>query len=126
MIGEMVCLTQPFKVIPMLVVRVQDVIAGGQFRPTDGLRDVQEAARPGTVLAVMEPLYDGGSDGIPPGSRCLANVYSSFHDRLDDPDLGMATWLFYHAIDATAVIHAGGLRLRALLLPVQTLVLSGH
>ena len=126
MVGEMVCFSQPFKIIPMLVVRVQNVIAAGQFRPTDQLRDVQETARPGTVLVIMEPLYDGGAEGVPPGSRCLANVYSSFHDRLDDPEIGMATWLFYHAVDATAFIHAGGLRLRALFLPVQTLVLSGH
>jgi hypothetical protein len=31
-----------------------------------------------------------------------------------------------HAIDATGLVHAAILRLQALLLPVQTLVLGGH
>jgi len=108
------------------VVAVQNVIAGGQFRPTDQLRDVADLGRPGTVTAYLEPLYEGGADGVPPGSRCIANGYTSFHDRLDDPNLGTGTWLFYHAVDATAVVHAAVLRLQALLFPVQTLVFSGH
>jgi multidrug resistance efflux pump len=126
MIGEMVCFSKPFKVIPMVVVRVQEVIAAGQFRPTDQLREVREAALPGTVTVFMEPLYEGGTDDVPPGSRCMANGYTSFHDRLDDPDIGIGSWLFYHAVDATAFVHAGGLRIRALFLPIQTLVFSGH
>jgi multidrug resistance efflux pump len=126
MIGEITCFSQPFTVIPVVITQVQRVIAAGQFRPTDELRDLQQVARPGTMTVAMEPLYEGGGDGVPPGSKCIANAYSSFHDRLDDENLGTATWLFYHAVDATGVVHAAILRIQALLLPVQALVLSGH
>jgi multidrug resistance efflux pump len=125
-IAEMTCFSKPFTIIPMVVTRVQDVIAAGQFRPTDQLRDVEEAARPGTITVVMEPLYAGQADDVPPGSKCIANAYTSFHDRLDDEDVGTSTWLFYHAVDAVGVVHAAILRIQALLLPVQTLVFSGH
>lgn len=126
MVGEMVCLSKPFTVIPMVVVQVQDVIAAGQFRPSDQLRDFTGTARPGTVTAFMEPLYKGSADDVPPGSRCVVNGYTSFHDRLDDPGTGVLAWLFYHTVDATAFIRAKELRIRALLMPVTTLVFSGH
>lgn len=126
MVAEMTCFSKPFTIIPMVVTRVQDVIAAGQFRPTDALRDVTEADRPGTVRATLEPLYEGGADGIPRGSRCIAAVYTSFHEALETEELGLGTWLFYHMVDATAVVHAAGLRIRAMLFPIQTLVFSGH
>ncbi len=126
MIAEMVCLSKPFTVIPMVVVNVQEVIAAGQFRPTDQLRDIRDFGGPGTITAFLEPLYEGGTDDLPPGSRCIANGYTSFHDRLDDPGLSTATWLFYHAVDTVGIVHAAILRMQALMLPVQMLVFSGH
>jgi len=125
-IGEITCFSKPFTIIPVVVTQVQSVIAAGQIRPTDQLRDVQEVARPGTITVAMEPLYEGQADDVPPGSKCIANAYSSFHDRLDEPGIGTGTWLFYHAVDATGVVHASILRIQALLLPVETLVFSGH
>lgn len=126
MVGEITCFSKPFTIIPVVVTNVQKVIAAGQFRPTDQLRDVQEVARPGTITVSMEPLYEGGADDVPPGSKCIANAYTSFHDRLDDEGISTADWLFYHAVDATGVVHAGVIRIQALLFPIQTLVLSGH
>ncbi|MCU9846639.1 biotin/lipoyl-binding protein [Defluviimonas sp. WL0024] len=126
MVGEILCLSKPFTIIPTVVVSVQDVIASGQFRPTDRLVDATEAARPGTVTVAMEPLYPGSADDVPPGSKCIVNAYTSFHDRLDEGGLGFGTWIFYHAVDATAVVHAAVLRIQALIVPVQTLVFSGH
>jgi hypothetical protein len=73
----------------------------------------------------MEPLFAGHADAIPPGSACIANAYTSFHDRLDDPDLSMAAWLGMHAVDTVGLIHAILLRSQTLLLPVRSLVLSG-
>lgn len=125
-IGELTCFSKAFTIIPVVVTEVQSVIAAGQIRPTDRLRDVQEVARPGTITVTMEPLYEGLADDVPPGSKCIANAYTSFHDRLEEPELGLGPWLFYHAVDAVAVVHAGGLRIKALLLPIQTLVFSGH
>ncbi|MFO1121914.1 MAG: HlyD family secretion protein, partial [Hyphomicrobiales bacterium] len=41
-------------------------------------------------------------------------------------DLGPLTRFALHAVDATALVHALILRVQALLLPIQTLVLGGH
>ncbi|MCA1491420.1 HlyD family secretion protein, partial [Ensifer sp. NBAIM29] len=64
--------------------------------------------------------------GIPPGSSCIANAYTSNHDELQSPGISTARWLYLHMIDAVGLVHAMILRLQALLLPVQTLVLTGH
>ncbi|WP_340109599.1 HlyD family secretion protein [Pikeienuella sp. HZG-20] len=126
MVGEITCFSKPFSIIPVVVTSVQSVIASGQFRPSDTLVDAPQFARPGTLTVAMEPLYPGGADDVPPGSKCLANGYSSFQDELEEGDIGWGSWIFYHAVDATAVVHAAVMRIQALLLPVRTLVLSGH
>lgn len=126
MIGEVTCSARPFVIIPMVVTEVQAVIASGQLRPTDQLVDVQNLARPGTLTAFLEPLYPNGLDGIPPGSNCIANAYTSNHDRLASPDVGALERFWLHMIDTVGLVHAMILRLQALLLPVQTLVLGGH
>ena len=75
----------------------------------------------------MEPLYEGGFDKIPPGSRWFyRNAYTSNHDRLAEEDLSTVQWLFFHVVDATGLVHAMILRIQAILLPLQTLVLGGH
>lgn len=126
MIAEIGCLSKPFSVVPMVIVGVQDVIPSGQFRPSDQLRDPQDNTRPGTITAFMEPLYEGGIDRLPPGSNCIANAYTSNHDRLEHEEMGTAKRIGLHVIDTIGVVHAAGLRLRMLLLPVMTLVFSGH
>lgn len=127
MVGEIGCMTKPFTVIPMVVVAVQDVIATGQLRPTDELRDLKNMREPGTITVIMEPLYAGMVEPPPPGSNCIANVYTSNHARLQEDDsLGTGERLFLHVVDTIGVVHAAGLRLRLLLMPVTTLVLSGH
>ena len=126
MIAEATCIGKPFTVIPMVVTQVQDVIASGQFRPTDQLIDVAQTARPGNITAFLEPLYPGGLEGVPPGGSCIANAYTDNHDELESGDVGTARWLFLHMVDAVGVVHAAILRVQALLLPVQTLVLTGH
>lgn len=126
MYAEMGCLSKPFTIIPMVVVEIQDVIPSGQVRPSDQLRDPQDNPRPGTLTVYLEPLYAGQTDDIPPGSTCLANAYTNNHDRLSDPELGFGSWAFLHMVDTVGIVHALLLRLQMLLLPVQTLVFSGH
>ena len=58
-LAEVFCLYKPFKVVPMLVTYVQDVIASGQLRPTDSIIDIQHRARPGTLTVWLEPLFLG-------------------------------------------------------------------
>jgi multidrug resistance efflux pump len=125
-VAELLCMSKPFVIIPMVIVDVQDVIASGQLRPSDQLVDAPSTSAPGSIVAFLEPIYPGQTDDIPPGSRCLANAYTSNHDRLDDPDLGIGQRMFLHVVDTVGLIHAAGLRLRAILMPLQTLVFTGH
>jgi multidrug resistance efflux pump len=126
MIGEVACMAKPWQIIPMVVTEVQDVIASGQIRPTDQLIDLQQVQQGGTITVIMEPLYEGALDGLPRGATCIANAYTSNHDRLDDPGLGAVHRLALHAVDTVGLVHALILRIQALLLPIQTLVLKGH
>ncbi|MEX0366451.1 MAG: HlyD family secretion protein [Ruegeria sp.] len=126
MVAEIGCMTKPFTVVPMVVVAVQDVIPSGQIRPSDQLLEPQNSPPPGSILVYLEPLYDGMADALPPGSNCLANVYTSNHHRLEHEELGTGQRIFLHVVDTIGVVHAAGLRLRLLLMPVQTLVFSGH
>ncbi|MFT2212340.1 HlyD family secretion protein [Rhizobium giardinii] len=126
MIAEATCVGKPFTILPMVVTGVQDVIAAGQLRPTDQLVDVQQMGKPGTLTVFLEPLYGGELEGIPPGSSCIANAYTNNHDALADENIGTLQWLYLHVVDAVGLVHAMILRMQAVLLPVQTLVLSGH
>lgn len=126
MIAEISCLSNPYEIIPMVVVDVQNVIASGQFRPTDQLIDQQLRGQPGSIVAMMEPLYEGGLRNVPPGSKCVANAYTSNHERLALKQDGFFEALYLHAIDAVGLVHAAILRAQALLMPVRILVLSGH
>src|SRR5215207_6941660 len=79
MAAEVTCVSKPMTIIPMVVTGVQDYIAAGQFRTGEQLFDAQQVARPGTILVFLQPMYDGGLDGVTPGSSCIANAYSSNH-----------------------------------------------
>jgi len=126
MISEVTCIARPFTIIPMVVTDVQTVIASGQVRASDQLIDAQQLAAPGTVTAILEPLFPDQYGNILPGSSCIANVYTSSHDELASSDTGTFRKLFLHAVDATAMVHAIILRMQAVMAPVQTLVLTGH
>ncbi|MBS9718824.1 HlyD family secretion protein [Pseudohalocynthiibacter aestuariivivens] len=126
MIGEITCMSLPFTIVPMKVVTVSNYISAGQFRPSDQLLDIQDRARPGTITVYMEPLFEGSTDKIFRGSKCIANIYTNNHDRLAHEDLGSLEWTFLHVVDTVGVVHASLLRIQALMLPVQNLVLTGH
>jgi multidrug resistance efflux pump len=126
MIAEVTCVSKPFTVIPMVVTDVQEYIAAGQFRGGEQLIDAQQVARPGTLLAFLEPLYKGGLDDITPGSSCIANAYSNNHDTIVAKDTSTTKGVVLHVVDALGLVHALILRLQALVLPFKTLVFSGH
>ena len=67
----------------------------------------------------------GQADPIPPGSACVANAYTSNHDRLSDPSLGTFHRIALHVVDTVGIVHAILLRSQVVLLPVRTLVFSG-
>lgn len=126
MVAEATCMSKPWSVIPMVVTNVQDYIAAGQFRGGEQLIEAQSTIRPGTILVFLEPLFEGGLNGVTPGSSCIANAYTSNHELIASKDVGALRRFALHAVDAVGLVHAMLLRIQALLLPVQTLVLSGH
>jgi multidrug resistance efflux pump len=126
MLAEATCVSRPWTIIPMVVTGVQDYIAAGQFRGGEQLVDPQQVTRPGTILARLEPLYEGGLDGVTPGSSCIANAYSNNHELLASKDVGFFRGIALHAVDAVGIVHAMLLRIQALMLPIKTLVFSGH
>jgi hypothetical protein len=126
MVAEAACISKPWKVIPMVVTGVQNYIAAGQFRGGEQLVDAQQVRAPGTILTFLEPIYQGGLDGVTPGSSCVVNAYTSHHELIASKETGAFKRFALHAVDATGLVHAMLLRIQALLLPIQTLVLSGH
>jgi multidrug resistance efflux pump len=126
MVAEATCISKPWAIIPMVITSVQDYIAAGQFRGGEQLVDAQQSVRPGTILVMMEPIFKGGLEGVTPGSSCIANAYTSNHDRIASKETGALKGFALHVVDAVGIVHAMLLRIQALLLPVKTLVLSGH
>jgi multidrug resistance efflux pump len=127
MYAEITCPSLPLKVIPMVVVDVQEAVSTGQVRTADQLMDVAQIVRsPGTVLAFMEPVYEGGLDDLPLGAVCLANAYSDNHELLESGQVGGLHAVWLHVIDALALMHAAILRAQALQMPIKLLVLSEH
>src|SRR6185437_4960028 len=126
MVAEATCISRPWVIVPLVVTSVQDFIAAGQVRTSEVLIDPQNLQRPGSILVFLEPLFKGGLDGVTPGSTCIVNAYTSNHDVIADPKTGALKGFALHAVDATGLVHALLLRIQALLLPIKTLVLSGH
>lgn len=126
MAAEVTCASRPWTIIPMVVTQVQEFIAAGQVRAGEQLIDVQQVSRPGTLTVFMEPLYEGGLQGITPGSSCIANAYSNNHELLASGKVGLGRWIYLHIVDTVSIVHAMILRLQALVLPIKVLVFSGH
>ena len=126
MVAEATCISKPWVIIPLVVTNVQNYIAAGQFRGGEQLLEAQNTTRPGTILVFMEPLYKDGLDGVTAGSSCIANAYTSNHELISSGKLSSFKSFALHVVDATGLVHAMLLRIQALLLPIKTLVLSGH
>jgi multidrug resistance efflux pump len=126
MIGEVACNTLPWRVIPVVVAAKQDYIAAGQFRGGEQLTDFTNAGGQGSVLVHLEPLYEGGIDEVTPGSNCMANLYSNHHDEIAAEGTSTARRIGLHVVDALGLVHAMLLRVQVVVMPVKTLVLSGH
>jgi multidrug resistance efflux pump len=126
MVAEATCASKPLTIIPMVVTGVQDFIAAGQIRAGEQLIDPLQVTRMGTLLVIVEPLYDDGLNGVTPGSSCIVNAYTNNHERLEKEKLGLFTRVYLHIVDTVGLVHAIILRAQALLFPIRTLVLGGH
>jgi multidrug resistance efflux pump len=125
MIAEAACSSLPWTIIPMVITNVQDYIAAGQFRGGEQLIDAS-AAKPGTILTFLEPLEKDGLADVTSGSTCIVNAYTSNHEEISAKDTPAGKRFVLHAIDTIGLVHALLLRIQALLLPIKTLVMSGH
>jgi multidrug resistance efflux pump len=126
MVAEATCISKPMTIIPLVVASVQDVIAAGQILQTNQLTDMAKLGAPGTVLVFLEPLYEGVLDDVPPGSSCIANLYSNHHEELESKDIGSLEKVYLHIVDTVALVHALVLRMQAVVLPLKALVFGGH
>jgi multidrug resistance efflux pump len=126
MVAEATCISKPWVIIPLLVTDVQDYIAAGQVQAGQELIEAQNARKPGSILAFLEPLYKGGLDGVTPGSSCIVNAYTSNHEEISAKETSTSRAIALHVVDGVGLVHALLLRIQALLLPIKTLVLSGH
>ena len=126
MAAEATCISKPMTIIPLVVASVQDVIAAGQILQTNQLTDMSKLGAPGTVLVFLEPLYEGVLDDVPPGSSCIANLYSNNHELLQSKDISTLKFVYLHIVDTVALVHALVLRMQAIVLPLKALVFGGH
>lgn len=126
MVAEVTCASKPWTIIPMVVTQVQDYIAAGQIRAGGQLIDPQQVTRPGTLTVFLEPLYQGGLEGVTPGSSCIANAYTSNHELLASGSVGFWKGIYLHIVDTLSIVHALILRLQALMLPIKVLVFGSH
>jgi multidrug resistance efflux pump len=125
MVAEAACTSVPWTIIPMVITSVQDYIAAGQFRGGEQLIDAS-AARPGTIMTFLEPIAKDGLRNVTAGSSCIVNAYTNNHEVISAKDTTTMQRTVLHAIDTVGLVHAMLLRIQALLLPIKTLVLSGH
>jgi hypothetical protein len=68
----------------------------------------------------------GGLEGVTAGSSCIVNAYTSNHDKILAKENSTGQRIVLHVFDGVGLVHALLLRIQALLLPIKTLVLSGH
>jgi len=126
MVAEAACISKPWVIIPMVITSVQDYIAAGQFQGGQQLIEAENAPKPGSILVFLEPLYKNGLDGVTPGSSCIVNAYTSNHEEISAEHTSTGRAIALHVVDGVGLVHALLLRIQALLMPIKTLVLSGH
>jgi len=124
MIAEITCASKPLAVIPMVITEIQGAISSGQLRPTDQLIDVQDRARPGTVMVVLEPVFEGHANAIPPGSACVGVAYTSRAAEREAGEITGFSAFISSMVDGMGIANALVIRGQALLLPIRILVFS--
>ena len=126
MIGEITCVAQPLTIIPMVVTEVQELIAAGQVRRrTCCSTPLRPRSREPSRFSwnrstkVVSTRYRREATALPMPTPAITTVSTT-------KNISTAQWVFFHVIDTVGLVHAMILRIQALLLPVQTLVLGGH
>ena len=122
MLAEITCPSQPLTVIPMRIAEIQDAITTGQIRPTDQLVDLQERLKPGTILVVLDPIYEGKADAIPRGSSCVGVAYTSHAAQIASGEITGFRAFIMRLVDGMGIANAIVIRAQALILPIRAIV----
>jgi multidrug resistance efflux pump len=125
MIAEITCASKALTVIPMVVIEIQDSIASGQLRPTDQLIDIRDRARPGTIMVVLEPVFEGQADDVTPGSACVGVAYTSREAERESGEITGFGRFTSSIVDGMGIANALVIRIQTLLLPIRALVFPG-
>lgn len=126
MITEITCPSKPLTVIPMVVTEIQDAIAIGQIRPTDQLIEFEERARPGTILTILEPIFESSNAyDIPAGSVCFGVAYTSHAAEIEAGQITGLRAVAMRIVDGMGIANAIVIRAQALLMPIRDVVFSG-
>ncbi len=122
MLAEITCPSQPLSVIPMRMTKIQDAITTGQIRPTDQLIELEERLRPGTILVVLETIFEGQADAILRGSSCVGVAYTSHAKQIASGEItGLSAFLMW-LVDGMGIANAIVIRAQALILPIRTII----
>jgi len=124
MVTEITCASKPLTVIPMVITEIQDAISSGQIRPSDQLIDLQDRLRPGTIMVVMEPIFAGHADAVPPGSACVGVAYTSRAAQIEAGEITGFDAFVASLVDGMGIANGIVIRAQALLLPIRVLVFS--
>lgn len=124
MVMEITCASKPLTIIPMVITEIQGAISSGQLRPTDQLIDLQDRVRPGTVLATLEPIYQGHADEVPPGSTCVGVAYTSHDREIAAGEIKGFRRFLVSIVDGMGIANAIVIRGQTLFLPIRALVFS--
>lgn len=84
--------------------------------------DIQDRRRPGTILATLEPIYEGHADAVPPGSICAGVAYTSRAAEREAGELKGLRAFTSGIVDGMGIANALVIRGQALLLPIGVLV----
>ncbi len=125
MIAEITCASKALTVIPMVVIEIQDSIASGQLRPTDQLIDIRDRARPGTIMVVLEPIFEGQADDVTPGSACVGVAYTSREAERESGEITGFGRFTSSIVDGMGIANALVIRIQTLLLPIRALIFPG-
>ena len=124
MVTEITCASKPLAVIPMVITEIQGAISSGQLRPSDQLIDLQDRLRPGTIMVVMEPIFAGHADAVPPGSACVGVAYTSRAAQIEAGEITGFNAFVASLVDGMGIANGIVIRAQALLLPIRVLVFS--
>ena len=76
-------------------------------------------------MAVLEPIFEGHADAIPPGSSCIGVAYTNREAAIEAGEIRGFGVLTTRIVDGMGIANALVIRIQALLLPVRALVFSG-